>query len=202
MARTYDGPSVKQGKVVKNETSAAEGDAKKTAGDPPGMADKEKVGEMGKDSGPSKAGADANPAMFGDMAPKHLTERKQMQDRHLKEMGSMHDAHHTEHRDMMKRDGMDGEKGAEARLEMHARHHQARHTMMGNHALEHASMAHRHAMEMRGGGGHEEAKSDGGPKLGKPEKSGDATTPKEVGGGDGPKLGKPEDKGEGGAEGR
>lgn len=199
--RSYDGPSLKGGKVQKNEMGDAESKAKSTAGDPPKMSDAGKVGEMGKDPGPSKEGADANPAMFGDMAPKHLTERKAMQDRHSSEMGSMHDKHHTEHKDMMKREGMDAEKGAEARLMMHARHQHERSTMMGHHGMEHAEMAHRHAAEMRGGGNMAPEKTDGEPKLGKAESS-DKSGTKEVGGGKGPKLGKSEDKGEGGTEGR
>lgn len=199
MARTYDGPSLKQGKVEK-PVREAEGKAKATAGDPPDMADAGKVGKKGEDSGPSKAGADNNRAMFGELAPKHLTERKMLQDRHHSEMGSLHDRHHTEHRDLMKRDGMDGEKGAEGRLIMHATHDHERSTMMAHHAHAHAEMSHRHAMEMRGSGNMDEPPSHSGDKLGKPQKSGDSTTPKAVSTEDSPKLGKPKDEGKGGAE--
>lgn len=196
MARSYDGPSLKQGKVEK-PVKAAASDAKDTAGDPPSPSSVEgakKDTDSGSDPGPSKAGADNNKAMFGEMAPKHLTERRGMQDRHLKEMTSMHDTHHTEHRDMMKAEG-DGEKGGEMRLAMHMRHHQARHTMMGNHAMEHADMAHRHAAEMRGGGNPGEAKGGDAPKLGKEQNSGSEDKKKEVSTKDSPKLGKPKDEG-------
>ena len=199
MARSYDGPSLKQGKVQKSEMDGAEAKAKDTAGDPPKMADAGKVGEMGKDSGPSKEGSDANPAMFGVMAPKHLGERKLMQDRHMDDMQSMHDKHHADHKDLMKREGMDAEKGGEERLMMHARHSHERSSMMGHHGMEHASMAHRHAAEMRGGGNMAPEETDGEPKLGKPESS-DKSGTKEVGGGKGPKLGASEDKGKGGTE--
>lgn len=207
MARTYDGPTVKKGKVIQKDESEAEGEAKKTAGSPPDpstMEEAKKDTGSTPDSGPSKEGADNNKAMFGEMAPRHLTERKSMQDRHHDEMGAMHDRHHAEHRDMMKRHDGDGRKPDEhamERLQMHSRHHADRHTMQGSHAHEHADMAHRHAEEMRGAGNMSEPPSHSGEKLGKPESAGDKATLKEVGkGGEGPKLGKPEDKGEGGSE--
>jgi hypothetical protein len=85
-------------------------------------------------------------AVPGDIANKHVTMRKAMQDRHEAEFSDLHKRHEAEHK---KSAGMDGK----ARHEMHHRHAAERHAMHGRHEHEHGAMAIQQAAEMEGNSG-------------------------------------------------